>query len=58
LKIAANNDSATVLSSIGPLAEPSAILIKFVKALAVRQANLDAGLNLKAVNDNEPRVLH
>jgi hypothetical protein len=57
LPIAANND-ATVINQIGSIAEPSAILIKFVRALAVRQANLDAGLSLKAVNDNEPRVLH
>jgi hypothetical protein len=47
-----------VFCPIGPVVVPSAVLIKFVRALAVRQANLDAGLNLKAANDNEPGVIH
>jgi hypothetical protein len=34
------------------------ILTKFVRALATRQARIDAGLNLNAANDNEPRTLH
>jgi hypothetical protein len=34
------------------------ILVKFVRALATRQARIDAGLNLNAANDNEPRTLH
>jgi hypothetical protein len=58
LPVAVNNNAMNVFSPIGPAVVPSAILIKFVKALAVRQANLDAGLNLKAANDNEPGVLH
>jgi hypothetical protein len=58
LPIAAYNDATTVFNPIAPTAEPSAVLIKFVRALAVRQANLDAGLNLKAANDNESRALH
>jgi hypothetical protein len=58
LPIAAYNDATTLLNPIEPIAEASAVLIKFVRALAERQANLDAGLNLKAANDNEPRILH
>jgi hypothetical protein len=38
--------------------DAAVILTKFVRALATRQARIDAGLNLKAANDNEPRTLH
>jgi hypothetical protein len=58
LLVAANNNAMNVFSPIGSVVAPSAVLIKFVRALAVRQANLDAGLNLKAVNDDEPGVIH
>jgi hypothetical protein len=58
LLVAANHNAKNLFSPIGPVVAPSAVLIKFVRALAVRQANLDAGLNLKAANDDEPGVIH
>jgi hypothetical protein len=36
---------------------PATVLMKFVRELATRQARIDAGLNLMAANDNEPRIL-
>jgi hypothetical protein len=45
-------------SSIEANAAPVTVLINFVRALATRQAHIDAGLNLIAANDNEPRTLH
>jgi hypothetical protein len=57
---AITNENATMIfRPIGANnGEPVTVLIKFVRALATRQAHIDAGLNLIAANDNEPRTLH
>jgi hypothetical protein len=55
---AITNENATMaFSSIEANAAPVTVLINFVRALATRQAHIDAGLNLIAANDNEPRTL-
>jgi hypothetical protein len=56
LPTAASKSTTIALSPIGKNVE-SAVLIKFVRALAIRQARIDAGLRL-AASKNEPRTLH
>ena len=56
MPIAANEE--TYIAHNGTSGEVTAILTKFVRALATRQARIDAGLSLKAANDNEPRTLN
>ena len=55
------NDSAIAPIFSAPIADcedDGVILLKFVRALAKRQARLDVGLSFDAANDNATRTLH
>jgi hypothetical protein len=54
-------DNAATAKTGGPAIEDGEhgmFLLKFVQALAKRQARLDARMPFDAANDNRPRILH
>ena len=60
---AGNTGPAIAMICSGAIADCDAadqglIMIRFVRALAKRQARLDVGLSFDAANDNGPRTLH